>query len=134
MAPLLKSFALIAYPSLSDLFLTVPYPITTTSLSEVPEPDIEIFTELVWGIGTCWVAKPIEEKISSSTVEGTVNLKAPSLFVCVASRDPLAVTVTPERALPVESVTLPETTRSCAKVSCEKQHDRQNNRLKQFSP
>jgi hypothetical protein len=45
--------------------------------------------------GISRVAKPTEEKISASTVDGIVILKPPSLLVCVAVRLPFAVTVTP---------------------------------------
>jgi len=59
--------------------------------------------------------KPTEVKTRMFDVAGTDILNEPALLVCVATCEPFAVTVTLPTPLPVESVTMPETIRSCAK-------------------
>src|SRR6478736_662415 len=75
MAPLLKSFAVIAVTApVRSFFLLVPYPITTISLSDEVTPDNETFIGAPEITGTSRVEKPTEEKISALTVVGTVIL------------------------------------------------------------
>src|SRR4029078_6534642 len=71
--PLLKSFAVMLVTApVRSFFILVPYPITTTSLSAEVAPDNQTFIGLPETTGTCRVAKPTEEKISASTLEGIV--------------------------------------------------------------